>query len=343
MRKSSVQGILFFCIHFCLEVVSFYVVTSYIRHDMIWMLALLYDFFAFMPQGLFGFLMDRRQRLHLAAAGSLMTLLSLALMMLKCTPFIIILILAAGNSMIHIQGAETTLRGTGGKITPSAVFVSGGSFGVVTGKLLSGIVPVSFIMAVNAIMMLLILFSAIMDRDSPTEEKTAFKFVKDDLKAGKVILLATIIVAVRSFMGFVIPTGWQETALHTVLLYCSMGIGKAAGGILTDRIGIRKTAMISTAGALPFLLLGNTAMWVSLIGIMLFSMTMAVTLALIVSAIPNYPGFAFGCTTTGLFLGILPVFFVQFRSADIKYIMLTAMTALCIPILFGLTEKINGK
>lgn len=343
MNKRNIQAIQYFFIHFFLEVVSFYVVTSYIRHDMIWMLALLYDFFAFVPQGIFGYFKDRGQKLNLAALGSLMTLLSLTLMMLKCSPAVIILILAAGNCMIHIQGAETTLHGTGGRITPSAVFVSGGSFGVVTGKLLSGMVPIPFIMAVNAVMILLILCTAILDRDNPAEEKTVFKFVKDDLKAGKVIVLATIVVAVRSFMGFVVPTGWQETAMHTVFLYSSMGIGKAAGGILVDRIGARKTSLISTLGALPFLLLGNTIMGVSLIGIMLFSMTMAITLGLIVSAIRDYPGVAFGYTTIGLFLGVLPVFFVSFGSVYIKCILLAVLTVICIPVLLGLTEKPNSK
>ena len=93
MNKRNIQAIQYFFIHFFLEVVSFYVVTSYIRHDMIWMLALLYDFFAFVPQGIFGYFKDRGQKLNLAVLGSLMTLLSLALMMLKCSPAVIILIL----------------------------------------------------------------------------------------------------------------------------------------------------------------------------------------------------------------------------------------------------------
>ena len=61
MYKRNIQAIQYFFIHFFLEVVSFYVVMSYIRHDMIWMLALLYDFFAFVPQVIFGYFKDRGQ------------------------------------------------------------------------------------------------------------------------------------------------------------------------------------------------------------------------------------------------------------------------------------------
>jgi hypothetical protein len=59
-----------------------------------------------------------------------------------------------------------------------------------------------------------------------------------------------------------------------------MGFGKALGGIISDLIGVRKTAIISTVGALPFLLFGDNYMIISLLGVLMFSMTMSITLAL---------------------------------------------------------------
>ena len=90
---------------------------------------------------------------------------------------------------------------------------------------------------------------------------------------------------------------------QTILLYFAMGLGKALGGIMADAIGLRKTAFISIVLALPFLLVGNNNMFISLIGVMMFSMTMAITLGVLVSVLKETPGLAFGLTTIGLFLG----------------------------------------
>ena len=52
-------------------------------------------------------------------------------------------------------------------------------------------------------------------------------------------------------------------------------------------------------------------MIVSLIGVMFFSMTMAITLGILVSKLKKTPGLAFGLTTIGLFLGTAPIFFIK--------------------------------
>ncbi len=139
-----------------------------------------------------------------------------------------------------------------------------------------------------------------------------YNYHNPHIKSGILILLATLVVTIRGYMGYGIPTSWNKTVLQTILLYTFMGIGKALGGILIDTIGMRKTAIISVVVALPFLLFGDKIMIISLIGVMLFSMTMAVTLELLVSVLKRRPGLAFGYTTIGLFLGTVPIFFVRF-------------------------------
>ena len=54
--KKNIIGILYFFVHFIIEVTSFYIVTYYSTTTVAWILALAYDFFAFVPQGFFGFL-----------------------------------------------------------------------------------------------------------------------------------------------------------------------------------------------------------------------------------------------------------------------------------------------
>ena len=136
-----------------------------------------------------------------------------------------------------------------------------------------------------------------------------FNYINKKINYGIIIILAVLVVIVRGYMGYGIPTSWNKTILQSILLYFTMGLGKALGGILSDAFGIRKIAVFSTLLAIPFLCIGDNLMVVSLFGVALFSMTMSITLAILVSVLKNTPGLAFGFTTIGLFLGTLPILY----------------------------------
>ena len=339
-QNKNILGILYFIIHFIIEITSFYIVSSYIDTNLVWILALMYDFFAFVPQGIFGYLKDKGIKTNFTIIGMILSTLSLILLYFNLNAILVILVLSIGNCMIHIQGAETTLRTSNGQMAPSAIFVSGGSFGVITGKILAMYnVPIPFIIIINLLMLIPI---AICNKyvyliDDKNLEK--YNFSNKNINSKVIITLAVFVVIVRAYMGYGIPTTWNKTLIQTILLYCSMGIGKAMGGILIDSIGIKKTALLSTIGSLPFLLFGNNVMAISLIGIMMFSMTMAVTLGLIVSEIKKYPGVAFGFTTIGLFLGSLPVFVFRINSILINCLMVTILTVASVIVLSIICRK----
>ena len=339
-QNKNILGILYFIIHFIIEITSFYIVSSYIDTNLVWILALMYDFFAFVPQGIFGYLKDKGIKTNFTIIGMILSTLSLILLYFNLNAILVILVLSIGNCMIHIQGAETTLRTSNGQMAPSAIFVSGGSFGVITGKILAMYnVPISFVIIINLLMLIPI---AICNKyvyliDDKNLEK--YNFSNKNINSKVIITLAVFVVIVRAYMGYGIPTTWNKTLIQTILLYCSMGIGKAMGGILIDSIGIKKTALLSTIGSLPFLLFGNNVMAISLIGIMMFSMTMAVTLGLIVSEIKKYPGVAFGFTTVGLFLGSLPVFVFRINSILINCLMVTILTVASVIVLSIICRK----
>ena len=339
-QNKNILGILYFIIHFIIEITSFYIVSSYIDTNLVWILALMYDFFAFVPQGIFGYLKDKGIKTNFTIIGMILSTLSLILLYFNLNAIVVILVLSIGNCMIHIQGAETTLRTSNGQMAPSAIFVSGGSFGVITGKILAMYnVPIPFVIIINLLMLIPI---AICNKyvyliDDKNLEK--YNFSNKNINSKVIITLAVFVVIVRAYMGYGIPTTWNKTLIQTILLYCSMGIGKAMGGILIDSIGIKKTAILSTIGSLPFLLFGNNVMAISLIGIMMFSMTMAVTLGLIVSEIKKYPGVAFGFTTIGLFLGSLSVFVFRINSILINCLMVTILTVASVIVLSVICRK----
>lgn len=148
------------------------------------------------------------------------------------------------------------------------------------------------------------------------------------------IVLCVFVVAVRGYMGYGIPTSWKKTLLETVLFFCAMGLGKGLGGVLADRFGVRRTAIASTVLALPFLLAGDQLILVSLIGVLLFSMTMSITLAVLVSVLPRHPGLAFGLTTIGLFCGTAPIFFFRFTTVFANSVLIAILTVVCVVALF---------
>ena len=78
------------------------------------------------------------------------------------------------------------------------------------------------------------------------------------------------------------------------------------------------------------MLFGDKIMYISIIGVAFFSMTMAITLALLVSILPNKPGLAFGVTTIGLFLGSVPVFFFKIKSFYYNSLMIIVLSLLCV-------------
>ena len=104
-----------------------------------------------------------------------------------------------------------------------------------------------------------------------------------------------------------------------------MGIGKALGGFVSDKVGAKKTGIITTLLCIPFLIFGENIMSISIIGVFLFSMTMSITFGMILSVIKNNPGVAFGFTTIGLFLGITPVFLFKI-SKEINIILIIVLS-----------------
>ena len=108
--------------------------------------------------------------------------------------------------------------------------------------------------------------------------------------------------------------------------------GKAAGGILADRLGARNVGVIALLASLPCLALGYAVPAVAMAGLALFNMTMPVTLCALASRLPDSTGFAFGLSTLALLIGTMPTFFFRLPDGAAPYVMaaLIALSALCV-------------
>ena len=115
MRKKYFYGIAYSLIHFSVEVGSFYFLFSRISTSpLYWVLALLFDALAFLPQGIIGNITDRFPKLNIGVVGTVMMLAAFLI------PYDLpaLTVLALGNAMIHISGARHTLRDSDGQIGP---------------------------------------------------------------------------------------------------------------------------------------------------------------------------------------------------------------------------------
>lgn len=342
-EKNIGAGYLYFYIHFITEVVCFYLLFK-IRGNsyLLWMIPLLYDALAFVPQSIFGYFSDKHPKINLALIGVVLLTISMPIYFLLHTPYLAIVILCIGNALLHVEGAEVTLRSSNGKMASPAIFVGGGSFGVVTGKLLAA-TTVNYLLIVffSLSMIPFILLADYYKKDTLKDKNPCknFNYHNKNINTKLVVLFAVLIVFVRAYMGYGIPTSWNKTTIETILLFSFMGVGKCLGGIMVDLIGMRKTAILSIACSLPFLLFGDHIMIISLFGILLFSMTMAITLGLLVSTLKKAPGLAFGLTTIGLFLGTAPIFFIKFTTLLSNCILITILTVICLIMALRIIPK----
>lgn len=330
--KNIGVGYLYFYIHFVVEVVCFWYITSILGDNAyMWTLALMYDALAFVPQSIIGYLNDKFPKINFGIIGVILLVLAILSMGFGINgKYLGLVILCLGNCFLHIDGAETTLKSSNGKLSHSAIFVGGGSFGVITGKLLAGISTSWIIILLLCLTMIPFILLA---KTYPFEEECSnFNYHSKKLMPCLIIVLTVFVVIVRGYIGYGIPTAWNKTTFQTIMLFFTMGLGKCLGGIIADMIGVKKTALLSIILAIPFLLFGNNYMLISLIGVMLFSMTMSITLAILVSVLKKTPGLAFGLTTIGLFLGTLPIFFFRFSTVLSNGIIVFVLSLVCFTI-----------
>lgn len=323
-------AISYFIIHFMVEFVCFSLITQFMSLELSFVLALLFDFFAFVPQIFGGVINKKNKRFDLGSLGVALMTLGVLLFDLSSDAKLIISIIfiGLGNSALHECGAISTVVNGEGKLFPSALFVAGGSFGLVIGKILGGfgIKKWILIFPLLIIELIVLITNKYWLKDDVTYPE--YHITKEGISITTIILVAVFITFARSFIGYAIPISWNKTVWQTILLFFMMGFGKAFGGYLSDKIGVKRVSILTTILCIPFLIFGEEQMYVSILGVFLFSMTMSITYAMLLSIIKDNPGKAFGFTTIGLFLGLVPLFTLGYFPKDVNIILIVILSLL---------------
>ena len=296
---------------------------------------LLYNFCAFALQMPFGILIDilSKNTNKTILPGKIFTLLGIVLTILGS--YISYIILGIGNALFHVGAGVLSIhedddhdfkgRGLG-------VFVAPGAIGLILGSLFNQTTSYDMIHLVVSLLMLICALIILIDQEERELLVKGRKFIKDDKDLLFIILGCFIVVIIRSLTGLAISFSWKNTAFITFVSVLALALGKAVGGLLCARIGMKKTVIITLIiSTITYFFADN--MYCGLLALFFFNMTMPMTLYLLVQNMSDMPGFAFGILTFGLFLGYLPVLYGYISNASPK-ILGTTNSFLSLIILF---------
>lgn len=294
--------ILYCALHFLVDMVCAWSMFAFFRADSYESL-LVYNFCAFALQMPLGTLLDllrhkmRRFPALWAVSGAVLTVIGATV-----HPAL----LGLGNALFHVGGGMDVMeedsarhwkgQALGAFVAPGAI---GLYIGSVLGKRMAGTALLLTAAAVMALLLFL-LFRGGKEFGGPQPRENL-----SGSATGVVMLCCFLVVILRSWVGLAVSFPWKVQ--YAVLSVIAMALGKFFGGLVAARFGVLKTAAVTLLLAAICFLFGDIPA-VGLAAVLLFNMSMPLTLYLLARSMPGLPGFSFGLLTFGLFLGFLPVY-----------------------------------
>jgi FSR family fosmidomycin resistance protein-like MFS transporter len=276
------------------------------------LLFLLYNVVAFAGQAPAGLLADRLTWYGpLAALGVAMA--ALALFIGTKHIIVAIVVIATGNALFHVGAGAQVLQSSGGRSTESGVFVGPGAVGLFVGAWLAGQSGLPNRWIIAGALLLSVPFLLYLSRRLSRRQGDVESLPSPPLpsKALTLALLCAILllgsVTVRALVGGAVAGSWRGVDT-TVLMGLAMAAccGKMLGGFFSDRLGWARTSVTALLLSLPlvtYLVLEPVA---AIAGMLIFQMTMPVTLKAVHHLMPERPGLSFGLPCVALIVGSLP-------------------------------------
>ena len=267
-----------------------------------------YDMFAFMLQLPIGAALDgyegggRAAMLSyvLVAAGG-------AAAFLPGTAVAAVALVSVGNALFHCAGGVDVLARSEGRAASSGLFICTGAFGVFFGARASDLFGTLLLGAIVALMLASAVGTFLLvpgSRDRGTRHEIESPRLSPAARTAIVLLVIT--VALRSYAGMVMAFPWKGALPLAVVAVCAVVAGKAAGGIVADRIGLAKTSALSLGLAALLFPIGWTVPAAGVAATFLFNFTMPITLIALAELMPENRGLAFGAASFALAVGAAP-------------------------------------
>jgi len=290
-------------------------------------------------------------------------------------PIAMATIAGIGNGMFHVGAGTDVLNISTEKSGALGVFVSPGAFGVYFGTLLgkntATVLPVQLVVT-----MLVIAAAAIVVQQkiqgSSYQGNSEFSLVdglvsRDNSSAApapaapapaapapapvapaastpttpSAITIAAAcfftVVFLRSYIGLTLVFPWKSLKAWAMVLVTAVVLGKAFGGFLADIFGMSKTSRVTLALSAVLFFFPQFPL-TGVLSVLLFNMTMPITLWAMARIFPGAKGFSFGLLTSGLFTGFLPVYLGIGTAGNPVWFYAMAAVASLVTLAFGLRK-----
>jgi MFS transporter, FSR family, fosmidomycin resistance protein len=269
-----------------------------------------YDLIAFALQAPLGLLVDRFKASRWALlVGLLLTAASLLLVGVSAP--VTMIVAGLGNALFHLGAGALVLIASQGRAGPSGLFVAPGALGLGLGIWLgrrasSPLWPLTVLLLACWVVAAWIRT----DRATAPPPRPRAGSVTPLIVAG--ILCALLVsVTVRSFVGF----GGCYQCHKTLLIVFGIPIagfgGKLIGGLISDRVGWLETSVAALLISAPLIAFSHGSPYVALPGLLIFQITMPVTLSAVYLLLPKWPATSFGLPPLALVAGAIPTFYPQ--------------------------------
>jgi FSR family fosmidomycin resistance protein-like MFS transporter len=266
-------------------------------------LVVLYNIIAFALQAPFGFIADKYKipvKVALLGCG----LAAVSTLIIGASPLLAVIMVGLGNALFHVGGGIISLNLIPKKAIMPGIYVAPGAFGLFVGALIAKggyFVEWPFVL-------LLVLAGYMIMRIKPPEVlyKTERSGSPDFFDLA--ILLLLVSVAIRALIGTALVFPWKADFNLLLIMVATVVAGKGFGGFLADRFGWMRISLIGLLLSAPMLAVGASSPALGILGLLLFNLTMPVTLVAIANMLPGRAGLAFGLTTLALVAGALPAF-----------------------------------
>ena len=159
-------------------------------------------------------------------------------------------------------------------------------------------------------------------------EEPKFENISNNKQIVMCCLLITI--CIRGYLGLILNFEWKSSFAIGLVCVTAVVLGKILGGILGDKFGWRKISTLSLIiSAILFIFAFDNSIC-GILAILLFNMTMPITLTALSNMFNNNKGMAFGLTTLALFIGAIPVLFgyTNFLFNNIALFITTVLSSL---------------
>ena len=271
---------------------------------------IIYNFFAFAFQVPMGYIIDKlKMYKYVGVIG--FCLIGICYLVGKGNPIILASLVGIGNGLFHLEGGVSAYNSSKGKAFLNGFFVAPGALGIFLGTFFYNELSITYV-PIALIGIAIILMSFVqkdkleyVENEQENIAKNGNKYRTLDILY--IIILIGISIIVRSIGGGAIKYAWKpanELCIGMIYVTCVV-LGKMFGGLIADKIGLKKTVVGALLLACISLIIGFNSPFFGCLGIFLFNIPMAITLLLLEKCNTKRLATMVGSNTLFLFIGFL--------------------------------------